>query len=208
MNNTAPVNYQKMLDRLISDHECKQEVPTLLLHSCCGPCSSYVLFYLSKYFDITLFYYNPNILPEAEYKKRLETQKQLLSVLPTERPIELIEGDYDSDRFLLAAKGLENEPEGGKRCAVCFQMRLDATAKLAKELNCAYFCSTLSVSPHKNATVLADISTQLSDIYEVNALPADFKKKGGYLKSVELAKTYGLYRQDSCGCPFSVRAHI
>ena len=197
-------NYQKQLERLIEKHALAGEVPHLLLHSCCGPCSSYVLEYLAQHFKITLFYYNPNIMPEEEYQRRLNTQKQLLGLLSVKHPVTLIEGAYEPEAFLLQVKGLEDQPEGAGRCAVCFNLRLEKSARLAKELGCAYFCTTLSVSPHKNAQVLGQIASQVSDIYAVAALPADFKKKGGYQRSIVLAKQYGLYRQEYCGCPFSM----
>ena len=195
---------QKELDLLIQKHSSAGEIPALLLHSCCGPCSSYVLEYLSAYFNITLFYYNPNITTEDEYRKRVETQKKILKALPAKNPVKLIEGKYEPEKFLQAVKGLEGEPEGGKRCAVCFNLRLSEAARLAKELGCSYFSTTLSVSPHKNAETLADICGELSEIYKVEALPANFKKKGGYQRSIQLARMYGLYRQDTCGCAFSV----
>lgn len=196
-------NYQKELDELIKANSQNDKTPSLLLHSCCGPCSAYVLDYLSKHFSITLFYYNPNILPEEEYKKRLQAQKQLLDLLEVKNPVRFIEGCYDSEKFLSAVKGFEDEPEGGKRCDICFRLRLEETAKLAKKLNCGYFSTTLSVSPHKNAGVLSEISSRVSADYGVKALPADFKKRGGYQNSVRLAREYGLYRQNYCGCPFS-----
>jgi len=196
-------NRQKQLEALIARHTAAGEVPSLLLHSCCGPCSSYVLDYLSQFFRITLFFYNPNILPADEYAERLRTQKQLLAALPTAHPVALIEGAYEPDRFLSAVQGLEHEPEGGARCAECFRLRLGETAQLAKAQGFDYFSTTLSVSPHKNADVLAAISDGLVETHNIPALPADFKKRGGYQKSVALARKYGLYRQDYCGCPFS-----
>jgi len=198
-------NYQKELDALLQSHTAAGETPSLLLHSCCGPCSSYVLEYLAAFFHITLLYYNPNILPAAEYHKRLDTQKQLLRLLPAANPIVLLEGDYAPEEFLCAVKGLENEPEGGARCEVCFRLRLGESAKIAKARGCDYFGTTLSVSPHKNAQLLAEIAAQLSAEYGVKALPADFKKRGGCQRSVLLAGQFGLYRQDFCGCPFSMR---
>ena len=197
-------DYQKQLNLLIERHNKEGEVPSLLLHSCCGPCSAYVLEYLSQYFDITLLYYNPNILPVEEYQKRLAAQKQLLEALPTPRPVKMIEGAYEPERFLSAVKGFEGEPEGGSRCTVCFRLRLEEAARLAKELGFSYFSTTLSVSPHKNADTLADICENLSDAYDVKALPANFKKRGGYQRSVQLARSYNLYRQEYCGCPFSM----
>ena len=199
------MNHQKELERLIDKHISNGKAPSLLLHSCCGPCSSYVLEYLSSYFNVILFYYNPNILPQDEYQERLDTQKQLLKVLKTKNPVRLIEGEYEPEKFLSIVSGLEEEPEGGRRCFRCFHLRLSASAQLAKELGCEYFSTTLSVSPHKNADVLAEISSQLAQIYGVKALPADFKKKGGYQRSIQLARMYDLYRQNYCGCPFSVR---
>ena len=203
MRNPSPINYQKQLDSLITQHTSAGETPSLLLHSCCGPCSSYVLSYLAQYFHITLFFYNPNILPEAEYQQRLQTQKQLLAALPTARPVALVEGAYEPSRFLTAIQGLEHDPEGGRRCEVCFRLRLDETARTAKALGCDYFSTTLSVSPHKNAQVLAAVSVELAEAHGIKTLPADYKKRGGYPKSIELSRAYGLYRQDYCGCPFS-----
>ena len=198
-------NYQKLLDSLIEDHKSSGETPSLLLHSCCGPCSGYVLDYLSRHFKITLFYYNPNIFPEEEYKKRLNTQRQLLCALAPARAVDLIEGVYEPERFSLSVKGLEQEPEGGARCAACFRLRLGETARLASERGFEYFSTTLSVSPHKNANVLAEISEDFSAVCGVKALPADFKKRGGYQQSVRLSMEYELYRQDYCGCPFSIK---
>ena len=197
------VNRQKLLDTRIAQHAQAGEVPRLLLHSCCGPCSSYVLSYLAQYFSISLFFYNPNILPEAEYAERLRTQKQLLAALPVLYPVTLIEGAYEPERFLQAVSGLESEPEGGARCAACFRLRLEETARLAKAEGFDYFSTTLSVSPHKDADILADINSAFAEAYEIKTLPADFKKREGYLKSIQLSKAYGLYRQEYCGCPFS-----
>ena len=199
------INRQKLLDGLLARHAAAGETPSLLLHSCCGPCASYVLDYLAAHFRITLLYYNPNILPEAEYAKRLAAQKRLLAALPVPHPVTLVEGAYEPERFLSAVAGLEQEPEGGARCAVCFRLRLGETARLAAEYGCDYFGTTLSVSPHKNADVLADIANECAALYGVPALPADFKKRDGYRRSVALAKEYDLYRQDTCGCPFSGR---
>ena len=196
-------NRQKELEALIKENALKKEVPTLLLHSCCGPCSSYVLEYLSAHFRITLFYYNPNIFPQQEYEKRVQTQKELLAAFSAGHPITLIEGKYEPERFFGVAKGLEEEREGGKRCAACFRLRLEESAKMAAELGCDYFSTTLSVSPHKDAKILGEISEKLVEEYGVNDIPADFKKKGGYLRSIELSKLYGLYRQEYCGCLFS-----
>lgn len=196
-------NYQKELDSLIEKTQKEGEVPSLLLHSCCAPCSSYVLEYLSKYFAITLFYYNPNISPKEEYEKRADEQRRLLEEMPFFHPVSFIEGKYEPARFLEAAAGLEGEPEGGGRCARCFALRLEETAKEAKRMGCRYFATTLSVSPHKNAPLLNEIEEGVGKEAEVLHLPGDFKKREGYKRSIELSAKYGLYRQDYCGCIFS-----
>ena len=197
------INYQKQLDKIIEDIKNKGETPTLLLHSCCAPCSSYVLEYLSQYFKITIFYYNPNISPEEEYHKRVEEQKRLISQLPTKNPVSFIEGEYIPQDFYDMAKGLEDVPEGGERCFKCYRLRLEKTAKLAKEQGFDYFTTTLSISPYKNAPKLNEIAEELSEIYSVKNLPADFKKKEGYKRSIQLSSEYNLYRQDYCGCIYS-----
>ena len=196
------INYQKKLDKIIENIKVV-EVPTLLIHSCCAPCSSYVLEYLSQYFKITIFYYNPNIYPKEEYLKRVEEQKMLISQLPTKNPVDFIEGRYDDTEFYNAIKGLEHIKEGGERCFACYRLRLEETAKLAKELGFDWFTTTLSISPYKNAPKLNEIATELSEIYQVKNLPADFKKKEGYKRSIQLSAQYNLYRQDYCGCVFS-----
>lgn len=199
------VNYQKQLDKIIYEIQNNSKTPTLLLHSCCAPCSSYVLEYLSQYFKITVFYYNPNISPKEEYIKRVEEQKRLISQLPVKNPVDFIEGDYEPQDFYDIAKGLEQVPEGGERCFNCYKLRLEKTAKLAYDLNMDYFTTTLSISPYKNALKLNEIAEELSEIYSVKNLPSDFKKKEGYKRSVQLSKEYDLYRQDYCGCIFSKR---
>lgn len=196
------INYQRELDKLISSLE---GTPKLLLHSCCAPCSSYCLEYLSRYFAITVLYYNPNISPEEEFRKRAAEQKRLISELPVKNPVELVVDDYDPNEFFSAVKGLESAPEGGERCFVCYRLRLERAARYAAEHGFDYFCSTLSISPLKNAQKLNEIGAELSEIYKVPALPNDFKKKGGYLRSIELSREYGLYRQNYCGCAFSKR---
>lgn len=195
-------NYQRELDRLL---ETLKGTPRLLLHACCAPCSSYCLEYLSGYFEITVLYYNPNISPEEEFRKRAEEEKRLISELPVKNPVTLVVDDYSPDEFFGAVKGLESAPEGGERCFVCYRLRLERAARYAKEHGFDYFCSTLSISPLKNAQKLNEISAELSEIYEVKNLPNDFKKKGGYLRSIELSREYGLYRQNYCGCVFSKR---
>ena len=197
-------NYQLELDKLIASIP-EGVRPKLLLHACCAPCSSYTLEYLSKYFDITVYFYDPNISPEEEFFKRAEELKRLLSEMPLDGAVSLIVEDYDSDEFYSAVKGLEDLPEGGQRCYVCYKLRLERTAKLAAERGFDYFATTLSISPYKNARWLNEISEELAGIYSVAALPADLKKRGGYKRSIELSKEYGLYRQDYCGCVFSKR---
>ena len=178
-------------------------MPTLLLHSCCAPCSSYVLEYLSQYFAITVFYYNPNIYPEEEYDKRVREQQSFIRCFPAKHPISFVEGDFDQARFYEAVRGLEQEPEGGRRCEVCFRLRLEEAAKMAVQLGMDYFTTTLSISPLKNAQKLNEIGEELSEMYKIPHLPNDFKKKGGYKRSVELSAEYDLYRQNYCGCVFS-----
>ena len=196
-------NYQKELDKIIADLEREQKVPTLLLHSCCAPCSSYCLEYLANYLKITIFYYNPNISLEEEYQKRVEEQKRLIASLPVKYPVDFMEGNYDTERFYEISKGLEQEPEGGVRCFLCYRLRLEEAVKVAKEGNFDYVTTTLSISPHKNAAKLNEIGEELEKIYQVQYLPSDFKKKNGYKRSIELSKEYDLYRQDYCGCVYS-----
>ncbi len=180
-------------------------VPTLLLHSCCAPCSSYVLEYLSHFFSITVFYYNPNIYPEEEYFRRVEEQKRLVSEMPLPRPVRFLEGYFDPSEFYEAVRGKEHIPEGGERCLACFRLRLDAAARLAAEQSFDYFTTTLTISPLKNASALNEIGETLAAEYGARWLPSDFKKRNGYKRSVELSAEYGLYRQDYCGCVFSKR---
>lgn len=203
-NNMNKRNYQKELDKIIENLD-NGHVPTLLLHSCCAPCSSYTLEYLSQFFSITLFYYNPNISPEEEFSKRICELERLVSELPVKNPVSIVAGEYEPDRFYDAVSGLENLPEGGERCYVCYRLRLEKTAKLAAEMGFDYFTTTLSISPYKNALWLNEISEELSKIYGVESLPCDLKKRGGYKRSIELSKQYSLYRQDYCGCVFSKR---
>ncbi len=233
-------NYQKELDKII-DGICAADgsAPTLFLHSCCAPCSSYVLEYLRQYFKITVFYFNPNITEDAEYCKRVEEQKRLIAaynkeltdkvnknsngVMVSDREtaygaegqqaesesaayrIDVIEGDYEPQRFYEMAKGLEQCPEGGERCFACYELRLRETARMAQAGRYDYFTTTLSISPLKNAGKLNEIGEKLGREYGVAWLPSDFKKKDGYKRSIELSKEYGLYRQDYCGCVYSKR---
>lgn len=197
------INYQKVLEKTISDNEKDGCVPTLLLHSCCAPCSSYCLEYLSDYFNITVFYYNPNIYPEEEYEKRVCEQQRFIRELPVKHPVSFIEGTYDKERFYEMAKGLEDCPEGGERCFLCYELRLRETAELAKRMKMDYFTTTLSISPLKNADKLNEIGDSLAEEYGILYLNSDFKKKNGYKRSVELSEQYGMYRQYYCGCVFS-----
>ena len=203
---TAPKhNYQVDLDRIIRRLEKSGEVPTLLLHACCAPCSSYTIEYLSQYFKITLFCYNPNIAPAEEYQHRVNEIKRFVAEFKTKYPVSLVEGEYDPKKFYDVARGLEHEPEGGKRCRKCFELRLAESAKLAKELNCDYFTTTLTISPMKDAQVLNEVVQEQCDIYGIKRLPSDFKKKGGYKRSIQLSHDYNLYRQNFCGCVYSMR---
>lgn len=199
------VNYQKEMDKLILSIEKSEYVPTLLLHSCCAPCSSYVIEYLSQYFNITVYYYNPNINPDNEYRYRAEEQKRLIESMPVKHKVSFLEGDYQPTVFFDTVKGLENQPEGGARCEKCFALRLDSTAKLAKEKDFDYFATTLTISPLKNAQLINSIGLNLADKYQVKYLAGDFKKKNGYKRSIVLSKEYNLYRQNYCGCVFSKR---
>lgn len=199
------VNYQLELEKTIAYHREKGETPTLFLHSCCAPCSSYVLEYLSQYFKITVFYYNPNIYPDEEYFKRVQEQKQFINSFPAKNKISFIEGNFDKERFYSMAKGLEDLPECGERCFKCYRLRLRETAKYAQQNNFDYFTTTLTISPLKNAEKLNQIGLELAEEYGVKYLVSDFKKKNGYKRSTELSKQYGMYRQDYCGCIFSVR---
>lgn len=197
------VNYQKKLDQLIGEISRREVVPTLFLHCCCAPCSSYVLEYLSKYFSITVFFYNPNITSREEYDKRVAEIKRLLTCLPCLHPVKFQEGAYEPERFFAAVKGMEHIPEGGERCFACYRLRMEEAARLAAEGKYDYFTTTLSISPLKNAEKINEIGEELAGIYPVSHLPSDFKKKNGYKRSVELSREYGLYRQNYCGCVFS-----
>lgn len=196
-------NYQKELSLLIEGFIKEGKTPSLFLHACCAPCSSYCISYLSQYFNITLFYYNPNIYPESEYSHRLLEIKRFLSEFPVKNPVSFMEGEYKPQIFFKMAKGLEDEPEGGKRCLLCYELRLREAAVKAAELGADYFTTTLSISPHKNAAKLNEIGERLGEEYGVLHLPSDFKKKEGYKRSIELSKEYNLYRQNYCGCLYS-----
>ena len=201
-------NYQKELDVLLEHLEKETLRPKLLLHACCAPCSSYVLEYLSRYFSIVLFYYNPNISPQEEYEKRVAEVRRLLQEMPLAGPVTLTLGDYEPERFFDLAKGHEAEPEGGDRCTLCYRLRLTEAAQAAKDLACDYFTTTLSISPYKNAEKLNTIGAELAKEYGVPYLFSDFKKRNGYKRSIELSREYNLYRQNYCGCVYARAAAL
>ncbi len=213
------LNYKQQLEKKLNQITTERVVPTLFLHACCAPCSSYVLEYLSKYFEIAVYYYNPNISPVFEYEKRVSEIKSFIERVYPEgvkdfiesdeiklyHPVHLIEGEYDPTEFDEIASGLEEEPERGARCYKCYELRLKKTALKAKELGFDYFCSTLSISPYKNADWLNEIGLRLSEEIGIAYLVNDFKKNNGYRRSCELSEEYGLYRQNYCGCIYSKR---
>lgn len=199
------MNYDLLMEEQIKN---MNEGSTLLMHACCAPCSSACLERLGNYFDISILYYNPNITDKDEYLKRVEEIKKFISGFKTKYPIKLIEGRYDPKEFFEIAKGLEDEPERGKRCFKCYRLRLEETAKVASEKEFDYFCTTLTLSPYKNATWLNEIGEELNDNYNSTYLYSDFKKKNGYKRSIELSKKFDLYRQDYCGCVYSLRDEL
>lgn len=211
------INYQKELEKLLEELKkataAGKGTKRLFLHSCCAPCSSYVLEYLCRYFRITVFYFNPNISVSEEYYKRVEEQKRLIGTYNRELEagvrsgysIQIAEGDYEPQRFYEAVRGYEACPEGGERCFRCFELRLRETAKRAREGCFDYFATTLTISPMKNAQKLNEIGMALSEEYGIPWLPSDFKKRNGYKRSIELSAEYGLYRQNYCGCGYSLR---
>jgi len=195
-------NYSNKCEEILSNLKEKKKI---LLHSCCGPCSSYVISYLTKYFDITVLYYNPNIFPYEEYKKRKEEQIKIINELAkiNKNKIEIMDCEYDNILYEEKIKGLEEEPERGKRCNICYQLRMEKTAIIAKENNYDYFGTTLSVSPYKNSDLINKIGKELEEKYKIKWLYSDFKKKEGYKKSIQLSEKYNLYRQNYCGCIYS-----
>lgn len=197
------MNYQKKLEEMIKSLDGRKK---LLLHACCAPCSSYVLEYLTAYFDISVFYYNPNISPYAEYEKRILELKRLMREMPLPGKTEFIDGEYDPDRFADIAKGMETMDEGGERCFKCYRLRMEEAAKAASEQGFDYFTTTLSISPHKNADKINEIGRELEQKHRVKYLYADFKKREGYKRSIQLSREYGLYRQNYCGCIYSKAA--
>ena len=205
MRELANVNYQKELEKLIEGQQKAGRVPRLFLHACCAPCSSYVLEYLSRFFSVTIFFYNPNIFPKEEYEKRVSEIQRLISEMEFVHPVAFVEGEYKPEDFYEMARGLEDVPEGGERCFRCYRLRMEEAARLAEQGGYDYFTTTLSISPLKNAGKINEIGQELSQIYKVEHLPSDFKKKNGYKRSIELSHEYGLYRQNYCGCIFSKR---
>ncbi|MBQ8489375.1 MAG: epoxyqueuosine reductase QueH [Pseudobutyrivibrio sp.] len=197
------INYQKELDKLIIKFTEEGQVPSLLLHSCCAPCSSYCIEYLSQFFYVTVFYYNPNIYPDEEYYHRVKEQQRFIKEFPTKYPVKFIEGDYDKSSFYEIAKGLEKEPEKGKRCHRCYDLRLRRTAEVAKEKGFDFFSTTLTISPMKDSQVLNEIGDSIGKELGINWLYSDFKKREGYKRSTEISKEYDMYRQDYCGCVYS-----
>ena len=200
------VNYQIETDKIINKIKTEGSAPRLLLHSCCAPCSSYTLEYLSEYFEITVFYFNPNISPESEFEKRYSEQKRLIESLPAKHRISLIKGEYNPEEFFEIAKGLEDAKEGYERCFKCYRLRLEKTAEIAKQQGFDYFCTTLSISPLKNSQKINEIGFEVGEKHGVLWLPSDFKKKEGFKRSIELSREYDLYRQDFCGCIYSKKA--
>lgn len=198
-------NYQLMLDKTLGEISSSDTRPRLLLHACCAPCSSYVLEYLNKYFDITLYFYNPNISPRSEHDLRYSELCRLVEKMGLSDRVSSIEAQYTPELFYELSRGLEELPEGGERCKKCYTLRLETTAKAAKEGGYDYFTTTLSISPYKNAQWLCEIGGELANDYGVQYLYSDFKKRGGYKRSCELSEEYGLYRQDFCGCIYSKR---
>ncbi len=197
-------DYTGMLDAIIEENQKTGTVPRVLLHSCCAPCSSYCVEVLSESFYVTVFYYNPNIYPDEEYEHRVREQERFLQSFPTRYPVEFIEGDFEKDRFYdEVARGLEDEPERGRRCEKCFELRLGETAKRAAAGDFDYFCTTLTISPQKDAVLLNNIGSKMGDRYGVPFLPSEFKKREGYKRSTEISRQYDMYRQDYCGCVYS-----
>ncbi len=204
-NVLSNINYQKELDKLIDYISRENITPKLMLHACCAPCSSYCLVYLSEFFDITVLFYNPNINTEIEYIKRSKELKRLISEMEFRKKVDYVDLDYDPGEFYSEVKGLEECEEGRERCFKCYGLRLERTAERASAGNYDYFCTTLSISPLKNAAKINEIGNMLSEKYGVKWLPSDFKKKNGFKTSVELSEKYNLYRQNYCGCVFSMR---
>lgn len=200
------INYQRVMEQIIRDNCTGERVPRLLLHSCCGPCSSYCIESLAEHFSLTVYYYNPNIYPQEEYFLRAQEQERFIREFPAKHPVSFAEGAYDSGRFYEMARGMEELPEGGERCFACYALRMEEAASYASAHGFDFFATTLSISPLKNAEKLNEIGARLEKEYApLRYLYADFKKKDGYKRSTELSREYGMYRQDYCGCVFSKR---
>ena len=201
------INYQSLMDEIIKKEQSKRKIfsrkPTLLLHSCCAPCSSYVLECLSNIFKITILFYNPNISPISEFEKRYSELLRLINEMPNCKDVSVVDIGYGNSEFMHIAKGLEDAPEGGERCFKCYELRMNAAASYAKQHKFDYFTTTLSISPHKNSDKLNEIGKKLEEKYKISYLYADFKKKNGYKRSIELSRQYNLYRQNYCGCIYS-----
>jgi len=202
------MNYQLEMEKIIEKEQSNNRVPTLFLHSCCAPCSSYALEVLSKYFKITIFYYNPNIFPEEEYKKRVLEQQKFISLISSVNPISFLEGDYRPQDFFDTVRGYEHLKEGSERCFRCYRLRLEEAAMMAKKLGFDYFSTTLSISPYKNSKVLNEIGFSLEETYQISYLCDHFKKKNGHRRSIELSREYDLYRPDYCGCIYSKQERL
>ena len=198
-------NYQLILEKTLSELSSKALRPKLLLHACCAPCSSYVIEYLTNFFDITLLYYNPNITPEDEHSARANELVRLTKEMKSLQNVSVVITDYTPQDFYAISKNLENEREGGPRCSKCYRLRLTYSAEYAKAHGFDYFTTTLSISPHKNAAYINELGASLEREYGVRYLFADFKKKNGYARSIEICKEFDIYRQDWCGCRFSIR---
>lgn len=201
MQMTNNINYQKQLDKIIQG--LGEKAPSLLLHTCCAPCSSYCIEYLSNHFNITVLYYNPNIYPESEYIHRKSEQIRLIGEMNTKYPVKFIDCDFESEKFYEAVNGMENCREGGERCFKCYRLRLTKAARVASQNGFDYFTTSLTISPLKNAGKINEIGEKLANEYGVKFLPSDFKKKEGFKRSIELSKEYNLYRQNYCGCVYS-----
>jgi len=197
------MNYQKRLEEILKKIESSDRIPKLLLHACCAPCSSYVLEYLSNYFEITVYYYNPNIHPETEYSRRINELKNFIKEYKTKNKVYLVEENYDPKEYFNQIKGLEDLGERSKRCYNCYKFRMEKAVEYSKNNSFDYFTTTLSISPYKNSDWINEIGSMLENKYNIKYLYADFKKKNGYKRSLELSKEYGLYRQDYCGCVYS-----
>lgn len=196
-------NFQRELDALIEKNNKEGYRPKLMLHACCACCASYVLEYLSQHFEIYLLYYNPNITQQSEYDYRYSELVRLVEQMPLKGKVTIVDSDYTPQMYVKAVEGLEQEREGGSRCAVCFDMRLKYTAKKADEYGCDYFATTLTISPLKNSSIINSIGERVGNESDAEYLATDFKKKNGYKRSIELSREYNLYRQNYCGCEFS-----